>query len=269
MAAGSLKRAAKTCQQHVWMTLGLRIAAVSYLNTVPLIYGIEHASDLRADLLLSAPDQCAKNFADGNADLALVPVEAIPTLANARQVGSWCIGTNGGVRTVMLMTDEPLHKIRKIYTDPHSLTSARLVRILCRELWGISPDFERLADYSLFERRAPGDAFLLIGDKVFDREGATTHALDLSDAWRELTGLPFVFAAWVARGNVPRRTVELLDDALAYGVAHVPQAVAASAHADKPYAVEYLTKNIDFRFDDPKRQALDLFWEKSGQNRAR
>jgi chorismate dehydratase len=203
------------------------------------------------------------NYASGKADIALVPVEAIDSLKDTRIVGSWCLGTTGGVRTVVMMTDEPLERIHTIYTDPHSVTSARLIRLLCSELWHITPRFEPLTDYARIERREAGEAFLLIGDKVFGYEGTTKYTHDLSDAWRALTGLPFVFAAWVAREGVAQQAVDLLDDALAYGVAHIPEAVAASVHADKPYAVEYLTKNIDFRFDEPKRQALALFREKS------
>ncbi len=239
------------------------IAAVSYLNTVPFVYGINRADGLRGKLLLSPPSQCVESYRNGQADIALIPVEAIPALTDASVVGRYCLGTNGGVRTVVLMSDHPLESITTIYTDSHSVTSARLVAILCAELWKITPRFVPMVDYSAIESRKDGEAFLLIGDKVFGYEGRMACSYDLSDAWKELTGLPFVFAAWVARKGVSVEEVDELNRALAYGVAHIPQAIEELGHDGKPYALEYLTRNIDFEFDIQKRQALSLFWEKS------
>ncbi len=244
------------------MTLALTISAVSYLNTVPFIYGIEHADGLRASLLLSPPNQCVENYKNGKADLALVPVAAIPALADAHIITDYCLGAVRSVRTVVLVSDSPLEKIKTLYTDFHSVTSARLVAVLCRELWNIAPLFAPLDDYGIIETRKEGDAFLLIGDKVFGYEGMMQNSWDLADAWRELTGLPFVFACWIARKGVPEEAIEALNKALAWGVAHIPEAVRASVHAEKPYAEEYLTKNIDYLFDRQKQQALSLFWEK-------
>ncbi len=241
-----------------------RIVAVSYLNTVPLIYGIEREPGLHAALVLSPPSQCYTNFINGAADIALLPVAAIPSLGNdVRIITDWCIGTNGGVRTVVMMSNDPLEKIRTIYTDPHSITSERLLRLLCGELWDISPEFIPLDDYARAENPAPGEGFLLIGDKVFGYEGRFAFTRDLSDAWKALTGLPFVFAAWVARAEIDTDRIAALNRAMADGVAHIPEAVKKYGHAEKPYAVEYLSRNIDFVFDTQKRKALELFWEMS------
>ncbi len=245
------------------MTFRGKIAAVSYLNTVPFIYGLRSAEELHASLVLSPPSQCAADFLSGVADLALVPVEAIRTMPDARVVGSYCLGAAGNVRTVELVSDVPLAEIKTIYRDCHSVTSARLVALVCDELWGIAPRFEPLSDYTLIDRRRPGDAFLLIGDKVFGYEGRFPYVYDMADAWCEMTGLPFVFAAWIARNGVPQRHIDRLNEALAYGVAHIPEAIEALGHADKPYALEYLTKNIDYLFDTQKQRALSLFWDKS------
>lgn len=244
------------------MTREIRITAVSYLNTVPFLYGIEHADNLRADLRLSPPSACAADFRDGQADLALVPVAAIPQLHEPRIVTDYCIGAVGSVRTVVLVSDVPLREIRNVYLDPHSLTSVQLVRILARELWRIDPAWHDPGDYARLENPAPHDAFLLIGDKVFAHERRFAYRIDLADAWRELTGLPFVFAVWLARPEVPQEVVDRLGRSLKFGVEHIPQAVEHYGHAAKPYAVDYLTRNIDFLFDAPKRRAFDLFREK-------
>jgi chorismate dehydratase len=236
-----------------------RVAAVSYLNTVPFIYGMEHADDLRAALLLSPPSGCARAFSAGLADIALVPTGALPTLDDAHIITPFCIGASGRVRTVTLMSDEPLERIERVYLDPHSMTSALLVQVLCKHHFNIAPRFVSLDDYARVDAPAAGDGFMLIGDKVFDYEGRLAHTWDLAEEWERMTGLPFVFAVWVAREGVPREAVEALEAALAYGTAHIREAIAHCGHSGKPYALDYLTRNIDYRFDEAKHRALTLF----------
>lgn len=238
-----------------------RIVAVSYLNTVPFIYGIEHADDLRGSLLLSPPSGCARAFNAGQADIALLPIGALPTIKDADIITSFCIGASGRVRTVVLMTNEPLENIRRIHLDSHSMTSALLVKILCAKYWNISPEFIEMSDYALADNPQAGDAFLFIGDKVFDYEGGFARTWDLAECWGAMTGLPFVFAVWVARKSVGADAIDALQRALAYGTEHIREAIDAYGHSGKPYACEYLTRNIDYIFDYRKHKALSLFWE--------
>ncbi len=243
------------------------VAAVSYLNTKPMIYGIEAARDtLRAELLLSPPAVCASLFGEGRADVALVPVAEIPSFAGSDIVTDFCIGSHGHVRTVVLMANCPVENLHTIYLDAHSRTSAALVRVLAREYWDIDPCWLPLYDCSDMGREGAG--YLLIGDKVFEHEGRFEYVYDLSSVWRDFTGLPFVFAAWVASRSVDREFVADLNRAIAYGVGHIDQAVDYYDLADKPLAREYLKKNIDFRLDDQKREALALFWQKAVRNGA-
>ena len=207
-----------------------RIVAVSYLNTIPFIYGIEHAGiDLYADLLLSPPRGCASLLRDGGAEIALIPVAAVPSIPDIRIVTPFCIGASRSVRTVVLAADSPLDRLDTIYLDSHSLQ--------------------------------PRTGYLIIGDKVFDHEEKFRYRYDLADAWREMTGLPFAFAAWVARSGVDDRTVERLAEALDYGVRHIPEAIACYGYGDRSYAYDYLTRNIDFVFDEQKRRATALYWQ--------
>ncbi len=239
------------------------IVAVSYLNTVPFIYGIEHAAGLRGDLVLSPPRQCAERFFSGKADIALIPVQAAAGLdpSQIQIITPYCLGASGSVRTVVLVSNSPLEEIRRIYLDSHSLTSVRLVRILAGRLWNIAPRWEELDDYSVVDNPAPGDAFLLIGDKVFGYEGRFAYSADLADEWRRLTSLPFVFAVWVAHKGIDPQLVAKLEEALSYGLRHIPEAIEHYGHGGKPYALDYLTRNIDYLFDEQKRRALSLFRE--------
>ena len=133
-----------------------RIVAVSYLNTIPFIYGIEHAGiDLYADLLLSPPRGCASLLRDGGAEIALIPVAAVPSIPDIRIVTPFCIGASRSVRTVVLAADSPLDRLDTIYLDSHSLTSVRLVRILASKLWGIRPEWKELKDFSALNAPQP------------------------------------------------------------------------------------------------------------------
>lgn len=239
-----------------------RIAAVSYLNTVPFIYGIEHARTLHADLLLSPPSANVEAFANGRADIALIPSAAVPLLEDAQIITQYCLGAHNPVRTVVIMSDTPIENISKLYLDAHSRTSALLSKILCAELWNIAPEYVHMDDYSVVDQAQHGDGFLLIGDKVFDYEGRFAYKYDLAEAWINMTGLPFVFAVWVARPNVPHEVISGLEKALEYGVAHIPESISWYGHSGKPYALDYLTNNIDFIFDKQKHKAISLYWEK-------
>lgn len=243
------------------MMMRSRIIAVSYLNTIPFIYGIEHADvALHADLILSPPRGCAASLRAGEADIALIPVAAIPTIPDIRIVTPYCIGASNSVRTVVLASNSPITELHTIYLDSHSLTSIGLVRILSSRLWHIAPEWRPMDDFSVLDAPQEQTGYLMIGDKVFTHEKNFRYYYDLADQWREMTGLPFVFAAWVARKCVPEQTVEELSTALRYGVGHISQAIACYHYDDKPYAYDYLTKNIDFCFDEQKHRALKLYW---------
>jgi chorismate dehydratase len=239
----------------------IRIAAVSYLNTIPFLYGLRHSEELPVDLLLSPPSGCTAAFNEREADIALVPVGGLKSLKDNDFdiVTSWCIGADGPVRTVVLTSNEPLKKIERVWLDSHSNTSVALARLLAAERWKISPEWLPLTDYARLDNPQKGDAFVIIGDKVFEHEGRFKHTWDLAEEWRAHTGLPFVFAVWVARKSVKPETVDALEKALTTGVERIYESILESAYADKPYAYDYLTRNIDYFFDEPKRRALQRF----------
>lgn len=239
----------------------VRIAAVSYLNTIPFIYGIEHAGKLQADLLLSPPAGCAEAFARGEADIALIPVGALPTLSgDSKIITNYCLGAQGGVRSVVLASNTPLKDIRNLYLDSHSRTSVLLTRYLAVKKWDIAPEWKELTDYTLLDNPAEGDAFVLIGDKVFPREGKFRYWYDLSDEWKELTRLPFVFAVWVAREGVAPEVLDALEESLTWGLERTWEAIVEYGYDHLPYAYDYLTVNMDYLFDAQKRKALGKFW---------
>lgn len=241
----------------------ISIAAVSYLNTIPFLYGIRHSAGSGAELLLSPPNGCAQAFDSRKADIALIPVGALGGLADRDFdiVTPWCIGADGPVRTVVMMSDSPLNEIRRVRLDGHSMTSVRLAKTLARQYWKINPKWEEPDDYRALAAPEPGDAFVLIGDKVFDNERRFARTWDLAEEWKKHTDLPFVFAVWVARKSVPDETIAAFEDALMLGMERIWESILESEYADRDYAYEYLTRNIDYFFDGPKHKALQRFVE--------
>ncbi|MEG1464282.1 MAG: menaquinone biosynthesis protein [Mucinivorans sp.] len=236
----------------------VRVVAVSYLNTVPMIYGITHAApaELRDGLVLCPPAQCADALANSSADIALVPVAALKTLPQARIITQYCISASGPVATVALLSNTDLAHIRTIYLDPHSRTSVQLVRILAQEKWAIEP---RYVD-QLPQKLAAGEGILAIGDKVFDLQTRFTHKIDLAQQWQELTALPFVFAVWATCRNIDSQIVDALNHAIGYGVHHIPMAVPWDESRERNIA--YLTQNIEFELNEAKHEAINLFLSK-------
>jgi len=241
------------------MAIVTRIAAVSYLNTIPFIHGIKHEGSLCAELLLAPPADCARNYIEGRADIALLPSAVVPSLRSTEIVTDYCIGASGPVRTVVVVSNTPIDKVRRIFLDPHSRTSVQLAGALAAGLWKIAPEWYEL-DFAQLEHPAEGDAFLLIGDKVFDWEGRFAYSYDLAGEWRRMTRLPFAFAVWVARKGIPYDVTDALQRSLTFGVECIYEAIMAEGYGDRPYAYEYLTRNIDFLFDEQKHKALQKFW---------
>ena len=241
-----------------------KITAVSYLNTIPFVYGLKHADNLRADLLLAPPADCAKNYIEGRADIALLPAAVVPQLKQTNIITDYCIGAVGPVRTVTVMSNSPIGDVKRIWLDPHSRTSVQLCGYLAEHKWHIAPEWLEMRDYTRVESPTPGDAFLLIGDKVFGYEGRFRYTYDLATEWREVTKLPFAFAVWVARKGVSLEVTDELQRALTFGVEHIWEAINELGYTGSDggiTAYDYLTRNIDFILDEEKHRALKKFWD--------
>ena len=160
-----------------------------------------------------------------------------------------------------MVSNSPIAQVRRIFLDAHSKTSVQLCGYLAKNLWKIEPEWHAMEDYSLLDSAEQGDAFLLIGDKVFDNEGRFAYSYDLAEEWHKATKMPFTFAVWVARKGLSYEVRDELQAAFTYGMEHIYEAILESGYADREYAYEYLTENIDFLFDIQKHNALKKFWD--------
>ncbi len=241
----------------------MKISVVSYLNSAPLVHGILHSGFLDdCDVSVEVPALGAQKLASGEADLALVPVGAFADPGCVEWVGNYCIGVEGPVRSVCLLSEVPLERIRKVWLDPHSRTSVRLIKILAANHWKTQWEFLPASEGFEFSEIKGDQAGVCIGDKVFAVENRYPFCYDLAEEWIGMTGLPFVFAAWAARKPMPPGLVERLDRAQEFGIKTILQNTGEwSRKWDLPEALilDYLTRNISYPFNDRKKQGMSLF----------
>jgi chorismate dehydratase len=230
----------------------MKISVVSYLNSAPLVYGIQNSEELKDWIIsLDVPSMGASKLASGVSDIALVPIGAFKNQGEVSWVGNYCIGVVGPVRTVGLFSDVPIEKIRKVYLDPDSRTSVQLIRVLAKEHWKM--DWEFVPATSGFEINSiKGEAAgVCIGDKVFGIEGRYKYQFDLAKEWIGYSGLPFVFAAWAVRDTIDPTIIQLLDDAQQVGIKAIPDIARDwSLRINLPESEirDYLTRNIFLPF---------------------
>lgn len=239
----------------------LRYGSVPYLNARPLLVGLaEEVGPLR----LEVPRVLSRLLAEGEIDVALAPVVASFDDPRLVIVPSAAVVAHGPVKSVLLFGRRPPAEIRSIGLDVSSRTSAALVRVLCAHRWGISPSFEpRPPDPDL--RRLEQDAALLIGDPALRAIWDGPAPLDLGAVWNDWTGLPFVFATWLARTREHAdAALPFLDRAAERGRARLDDIAAVGARQlglTHDAVRRYLRDHLSFHFEDAERAGLARFRE--------
>lgn len=239
----------------------LRIGSVSYLNAKPLIYGLENQNDL--SLILDVPSRLLPGLRDKRFDIALLPVIDYQRLVGLKIVPSGGIGCDGPTLTVRIFSRVPIERIKTLACDTDSHTSVALARIILAEEFGIRPSLIDLLKTDDANSK-PDEARLLIGDKVVCEEPpGFEHQLDLGSAWKQLTGLPFVFATWMAGDGIDLRNLpQRLERAKLDGLAHVREIVSKYAIPrgwPAGIAQQYLTSYLKFDVTPIHLQAIEKF----------
>jgi chorismate dehydratase len=240
----------------------IKVSIISYLNTSPFVYGLKRSEIIDyIDLQYNTPAECAAKLLNKDADIGIVPAAVVPSIPDKRIISDYCIGASGSVRSVVICSNQPISEIKNLYLDFESRTSVLLAQILLEEYWKIKVTTIQLNSLDDIDPYRKDSAYVLIGDKVFDYENKFTHKLDLALAWKEFTGLPFVFAAWTAVTPLSDDFILLFNKALSTGLANIPAAVNEHKHTlNYQDAIKYLTENIDYNFDFAKHKALVEFW---------
>ena len=237
-----------------------RIGAVSYLNTRPLLLGMEQSPfKERIELMKAYPAQIAQALLDDTIDIGLVPVAIIPFLTNPQIVSKFVIGTEGEVASVALFSQVPMDQIEKVYLDYQSRTSVQLVKVLLSQYWKKEVEFLTATEGYIYKISGT-TAGLIIGDRALASLNLFEYIYDLGTAWKAHTGLPFVFAAWVANKHLPEEFMEAFDAANAYGSSHLKEVIALIPANEQVYDLhQYYTENISYELTDEKRAGLAKF----------
>ena len=242
----------------------VKILAVSYLNTIPFIHGLKQSELIKIiDLQLDYPSICADKLINGTVDLALVPVAVIPKLKEAYIISDYCMGANGAVDTVCLYSDVPVEEIESIALDYQSRTSVALLKILLNEYWQLNPEFKK-ANVGFEDNIKGKHAALVIGDRAFTLNAKHKFIYDLSAIWKEMTGFPFVFAAWVSNTKLPHDFLNAFNKALEKGLSNIDKALSleGNSYPNCENPEDYLNNKISYSLDSEKQKGMELFLRK-------
>jgi chorismate dehydratase len=226
---------------------GLRLGCVKYLNSKPLI----HACD--TPVIFEHPAKLADDLRDGLLEVGLIPVFEALRIPNLAAVDGVAIACRGPVYSVLLAYRGPLESHQVVSLDPASRTSVHLAQVLLVEFYGMKPRYETGIE---------AEARVLIGTQAIDfraEHGATWNYLDFGAAWLEHTGLPFVFALWMLRADLPElaQVADAFRELKQRGLAAIPE---ISAHEPDPeFATRYLTEFIKFDLGPDEKRGLELF----------
>jgi chorismate dehydratase len=249
----------------------LRISAISYLNTAPLMWDFEHGeAGSEFDISYTLPSACARALEAGSADIGIIPAAAYAQVPGLTVLPGVAIASRRPVRSILLVSRMPVDKIRSVALDTSSMTSVALVKVLFekwlgggREFTSMSPDIEKML--------ARHDAGLLIGDPALQIDRSRYLTLDLAEEWIRYTGKPFVFAFWAVRQDAlheaapPPDMANIFQQSRDHGLE--PRSIDQISHEWAPRLSltqsdvrSYLSENIYYQLDAPCLEGLQLFY---------
>ena len=238
----------------------IRVGAVSYLNTKPLLYGLQqHAVYNNIELIEDYPANLARALEENTIDIGLVPVAIMPKLTEAHNISNYCIGASGPVASVCIFSQVPMESITAVYLDYQSKTSVNLARILLKNYW--KQDVLLLEAPSNFMDLIDGStAAVIIGDRALEKYNSYSYRYDLAEAWINYTGKPFVFATWVANKPIDEVFIANFNEANKLGLNNINTVVEQLSHNYNSYDLHtYFTKNISYTLDAAKKEGMAQF----------
>lgn len=237
----------------------IKVGAVSYLNTKPLLYGINRSEALQNSIRVveDYPSKIAGMLADGSIDVGLVPVAIIPQLREWYIISDYCIAAREEVASVCMFSEVPLDKIKQVLLDYQSNTSVNLCRVLFKHYWKTDPVLTAASE-AYIQAISGETAGVIIGDRALKQRGISKYTYDLGTAWRALTGRPFLFAAWIANKKLPEDFIRQFNAANAVGLHELDEVIRENPF---PYydLRKYYTQNIDYFLDSEKLESMNLF----------
>jgi chorismate dehydratase len=250
----------------------LRISAISYLNTAPLMWDFEHGEAGRHfEISYTLPSGCARALADGSADIGIIPAAAYTQIPGLQILPDIAIASRRAVRSILLVSEKPIEETHSVALDTSSMTSVALTKVLFEKWLGGGRKFMPMQP-EIESMLARCDAGLLIGDPALQIDRTRYYTLDLAEEWIRSTNKPFVFAFWAVRGEVLSQADTSLDlarifrESRDHGLSEVNihtiiQEWAPRLRLEEADVREYLTKNIDYELDSECIAGLQLFYQ--------
>ena len=248
----------------------LRISAISYLNTAPLMWDFEHGdAGLDFDISYTLPSSCARSLAEGTADIGIIPAAAYAEIPGLLILPEVAIASRRAVRSILLVSKVPLENVRTVALDTSSLTSVALTKVLFAKWLGGGRTFTSMPP-EIDKMLAEHDAGLLIGDPALKIDRTRYHALDLAEEWIRHTGKPFVFAFWAIRKEALTESAldlpAVFQNSRDHGLEPSSLNQIAGEWAPRLDIGEadvksYLTENIHYKLDAGCLEGLQLFYQ--------
>jgi len=245
----------------------LRISAISFLNTAPLMWDFDHGERRRDfEIFYTVPSACAESLRTGTADIGIVPVVAYSFIPGLKVIPDVAIASKRSVRSILLVCKKPIEDVRRVAADTSSRTSVALARVLFRKLWGEARQFQPMAP-ALGPMLRECDAALIIGDPALTVDRTRFVCYDLAEEWNRLTGKPFVFAFWAVRGEAAENTsldlVKIFQSSRDHGLQNLGALArewAPRVGLSEDQVRAYLSENIDFSLDAENLTGMELFF---------
>jgi chorismate dehydratase len=238
----------------------VKVSAVSYLNTRPFLHGLQNSPIAnQVDLSLDIPSAVALKLTSREATIGLLPAVVIPEVPNAQMISEYGICCDGEVGSVCIYSQSRIDEIDSLYLDYQSRTSVELAKVLLKDFWKVTPRL--ISSFEGYENRITGNtAGLIIGDRALQLKNQFRFSYDLGKAWKELTGLPFVFACWVSNLQLSQEFLGLFSSALKSGV----DSISEVAKINQPFyqgidVLNYLGNKIQYHLDPLKHKSLRQF----------
>ena len=248
----------------------LKISAISYLNTAPLLWDFEHGEAGQAfDICYTMPSACAAALRAGTADIGIIPAAAYATIPDLAIVPDVAIASKGAVRSILLVSERPIESVRTVALDSSSMTSVALAKLLFAKWLGGEREYRSMAP-GLQAMLDACDAALLIGDPALQVDRSRYVTLDLAEEWNKRTGRSFVFAFWAVRkkaleGNDAKAIAQAFRESRDHGLSaenleRIVEEWAPRLGLPREDIQRYLTENIHYYLDPACLEGLEAFY---------
>jgi len=241
----------------------IKVGAINFLNTKPLIYGLEKDRDF--ELIYETPSRCSVMLEERRVDIAILPSVEYASQRNYFIIPNISISSKGKAGSILLFAKKEVQDIKTISLDKSSRTSAALLKILCLEKFKISPGFTQM-NPDLETMLSENDAALVIGDNALFASAYFKDlvAADLGQEWYEMTSLPFVFAFWTGYSDIDPVKLAAFSRSAHEGMKKFHEIALNYSYRGKTYPTvseQYFVKNMSYNLGDEEKKGLELYFE--------